>query len=115
MIIPARNIPKYMHSIVFPVTVLPEIGVEGARILGKREFWELIRANAIIAVGSWNRIRHFRLSRPLEFVDMRNVRLNVGAAANFTVAKEANVFRHRAEACAQFKKPGDPGISKSCL
>ena len=104
-----------MHSVSFPVELLPEKGAEGSRMLGKREFWELVRANAVVGIGSWNRIKHFRLNRPIEYVNLRNVRVDAAASASFTIKKEANVFTHRAAACTQFKKPGDPVLSKSCL
>jgi hypothetical protein len=68
VIIASKNIPKYFHAITFPVNVLIEKGDDVALTVGRTDFMALIDADAIIGIGSWRRVRHFRLCRPLEVI-----------------------------------------------
>lgn len=64
MTIPANKIPGYLRGVSFP---LPLKGEKGDAII--REVSDLVQlrtlvaAEAIVAIGGWNRIRYLRLNR----------------------------------------------------
>lgn len=66
MIIASKNIPALVKSLKFPVKVLAEKGNEVALLVYEADLLNLADLDAIVAVGSWKSIRHFRLSRPLD-------------------------------------------------
>lgn len=87
MIIPSKKLPSYFRVLEFPVQILEEKGDQVARVESKRGLMALIDAEVVIGIGSWNRIRHLRLNRPLE--SMSDLRIKLGyplsVAANKTV------------------------------
>lgn len=89
MIIPSKQLPTYFRTLKFPVQILEEKGDQVARVEEKRGLMALIESEAVIGIGSWNRIRHLRLNRPLE--SLTNLRIKLGyplsVAASKTVIK----------------------------
>ena len=62
MTIPPKSLPKYLHSIDFPVNILAETGDVIARTVTRPELQALIDTGSVIGIGSWKRIRKFRMN-----------------------------------------------------
>ena len=89
VIIPSKKLSTYFRTLQFPVQILEEKGDQVARVEDKRGLMALIETEAVIGIGSWNRIRHLRLNRPME--SLTNLRIKLGyplsVAASKTVIK----------------------------
>jgi hypothetical protein len=77
VIIPSCKLSAYLDGIQFPVQILEEKGDRVARIEDREGLLELIEVDAVIGIGSWNRIRHLRLNRPVEELATLRVKLRV--------------------------------------
>ena len=90
MLIPPRMIYKYLSSMEFPVVVYPETGDDPAFEVTLEGLRELIEAGAVVAYGSWKRIRKLRLIRPTnKMVRLRlKLRHSLISDCNRTVVQE---------------------------
>lgn len=70
-----------MHSLVFPIPVLAETGPEVAMTVYRKDLLTLIELEAVIGIGSWKRIKHFRMNRPIEAITNLRVKLKVNPSA----------------------------------
>ena len=75
MIIAARNLSGYFKTLQFPVEILEEKGDRVARVESRRGLLALIEVEAVIGIGTWNRIRHLRLNRPIEALAELRIKL----------------------------------------
>lgn len=67
MTIPSRLIPKYYHSLEFPVNILHEKSDHVAyAAVDQKTLDEMIAAECVTGHGTWRRIRKLRLNRPME-------------------------------------------------
>lgn len=64
MIIPSRQILSYLDSLTFPVIVLAERGDQIESVEDRDGLLALVALEAVIGVGSWNRIKRFRMNIP---------------------------------------------------
>ncbi len=111
MIIPSHKIPDYFASLEFPVQVLEEKGDRVVRIEGPQGLMELIEVDAVIGVGSWKRIRHLRLNRPVEALASLRIKLQiqpVAAASKTTFALQLDSGRRvqsfHGRSCAGYRQ-----------
>ena len=66
MIIPSRKLIAYFEKLIFPVVVLEERSDAPAATVTQVELLALIAKEQVIGIGSWNRIKRFRLNTPFE-------------------------------------------------
>ncbi len=62
MIIPARNIPHYLHTLVFPLTLKAAQGDQICGQVDRDELLRLIDAGEVVAIGSFSKIKYLRLN-----------------------------------------------------
>ncbi len=96
MIISARNIPKYLRGMKFPIEVLAEKSGHVAFILNNREeLLALCDVEAVIGTGSWNRIKHLRVNRPMQEIESLRMKLRAVlpvAEDSRTVQRDHNTY-----------------------
>lgn len=76
MLIATKSIPKYFHSLKFPVSILSEKGPQVVFVVGKAGLLAFCDVGAVIAFGTYNRIKYFRVNRPI--AELENLRLKLG-------------------------------------
>lgn len=62
MIIAAKNLHKYLSGLSYPVDVLQPKGDRIAATLDRPELERMIAVEAVIGIGSWNRIKSLRVN-----------------------------------------------------
>lgn len=96
MIISARNIPKYLRGMKFPVEVLGEKTKHVAFILNNREeLLALCDVEAVIANGTWNKIKYLRVNRPMREIESLRMKLRAVlpvAEDSRTVQRDHNTY-----------------------
>ncbi len=68
MIIAAHNIPKYLHSLQFPLDVLEETGTRVSMRVDRPILMALIESRSVIGIGTWKTIKRLRFNRSAEEV-----------------------------------------------
>ncbi len=76
MLIAAKSIPKYFHSLKFPVEILSEMGRQVVFIVTRAELLALCEVHSVIAIGTYKRIKYLRVNRPVR--ELENLRLKLG-------------------------------------
>jgi hypothetical protein len=124
VIIPSRKLPSYFPTVVFPVAILEEKGRGVVELATRERLIEYIRIEAVIGVGSWNRIRHFRVNRPIhsaKFQEIRSKRRIPMAEACKTVFRlplpevGKQTLSFHARRVAGWRTPERDPIEASCL
>jgi hypothetical protein len=121
VIIPSRKLRSYFKVLQFPVRILEEKGNGVARFEDREGLMALIEAEVVIGIGTWNRIRHLRLNRPVNAVsDLRiKLRYPLSIPASRTVVTEKlesgrNVHRFEGTRCIAYRD-GRPRLDFAAL
>lgn len=77
MIISAKNLPNYFEGLVFPFPVLAERGDEVVMEADRADLEQLAADGVVTGVGSWTRLKHVRLNRPLHEAAVKSKPLTI--------------------------------------
>lgn len=66
MIIPAKNLPQYFHSLCFPAAIYEEHSNTVAQLATREQLLGLIARGHVVGKGTYNRIKRLELNEPYE-------------------------------------------------
>lgn len=98
MIISSKSILSYLGRLQFPVEVRAEKGDEVIFRLSQSDLMALIEVQAVIGIGSWKKIKWFRLNRPTEEISILRLKKQCRPSAEdnkTTVVDGRTIFHHK--------------------